>query len=62
MFSKAPHRAGLYVGDLLIRLTKARLKEDLALVVAFLTALGDLLAQSTAWPRNHTTVDVQFGL
>ena len=40
VLSEAPRRAWLYVDDLLLLLTKARLQEDLALVIAFLTALG----------------------
>ena len=40
VLSSAPHRAWLYVDDLLLLLTKFRLKEDLAVVVAFLAVLG----------------------
>ena len=42
--TNAPRHAWLCVDDLLLLLTKARLKEDLAVVVALLAVLGVLIS------------------
>ena len=50
-----PHRLWLYVDDLLILLQKARIKEDVALVVALLAALGVPISWRKAQLGAHIT-------
>ena len=51
-----PHRLWLYVDDLLVLLHKARVKEDVALIVALLSALGVPIS----WRKAQLGADITW--